>query len=132
MTITHKGYTFTGTAEALVFEPFERTPQYTSAFGVRGASVIDSDRVKRAFSVRLYVHGGYSTAALLIAALNTMDSKTGQVGTFVDSGLAARTITNVEFAGMTIEQDPIPTAPGGGWIAVVVLRFVQLSPSATG
>lgn len=132
MTISHKGFTFTGVAEDVIFGEFERSPQYTSAFGVAGTSVIDSNRMRRPFTVRVYVYGGFSTAALLEAFLNTIDSKIGQVGTFVDTGNIARSIRDVEFCGATREQGPLPTAPTGGWIAVVNLLFMQLSPSATG
>lgn len=132
MTITHKGFTFTGVAEAVQFGEYERRPQYTSAFGVSGMSVIDSGRTGRPFTVRVYVYGSFSTAALLDAFLKLIDSKTGQVGTFVDSGSVARTIRDVEFCGADREQDPLPTAPDGGWIAVVNLRFMQLAPGASG
>jgi hypothetical protein len=128
MTIIHVGFSFAGLAEEPKYQEWERTPQYTSAFGVAGQSAIDSNRMSRDFTVRLMMYGGFATSASLFAAVVAAEKKIGQVGTWIDNGLLTRTILNVEFLSLAIEEGPLPTAPDGGWLAIVSLKFKQLSP----
>jgi hypothetical protein len=129
MTIVHDGFTFVGVAEEAKFGTWERQVQYVTTFGNPGASALDGKRTVREFQVRVYCYNNFANAAAVYTYLGTCDSKIGAVGTYVDNGLQPKTIENVEFLGLELEQGPLPTAPDEGWIAVINLSFKQLSPS---
>lgn len=129
MTIIHNGFSFPGLAEEVQFGIWDRQVVYQSAFGVKGASALNGERTTRDFSVRVYLYGSYASAAAVLTYLGTADSKIGAVGTFVDSGLTAKSITNVEFTSLKLEEGPLHNAPDGGWMAIIVLGFKQLQPN---
>lgn len=127
MTISHAGFSYPGTAEEMKVGEWERAVQYTSAFAVKGVSQLDGAVRSRTLEARQYLYNSF-TATTLIAFIAASDLKIGTVGTLVDNGLQPRTLKNVEFLGFVLEEGPLPTAPDGGWIAIGVLNFRQLSP----
>lgn len=129
MTISHNGFTFPGIAEEIQFGIWERPVVYQSAFGVKGASVLNGERTVRDLSVRILVYGSFGSSTAILTWMGTADSKIGAVGTLVDTGLTSKTITNVEFVSSKLEEGPLPTAPDGGWMAILVLGFKQLQPN---
>lgn len=128
MSISHNGVTITGVAEEVQIGPWERAVVYQASFGVLGKSALDGGRQSRPLSVRVFVYGGFTTSTLLIAYLETWNTRVGVVGRFVDNGLQPRTLNNVELLAVQKEEGPLPTAPDGGWIAIVTFSFQQLAP----
>lgn len=129
MTISHNGFSYPGTAEEVQFGEWDRQVVYQSAFGVKGASALDGERTFRDFTVRVYMYGSFASSTAVLNKLGLADAKIGNVGTFVDSGATAKSITNVEFRALRLEEGPLPTGPDGGWMAVIVLSFRQLQPN---
>lgn len=129
MTISHNGFSYPGTAEEVQFGEWERQVVYQSAFGVKGASALDGERTFRDFTVRVYLYGSFASSTAVLNKLGLADATIGVVGTFVDSGATPKSITNVEFRALRLEEGPLPTAPDGGWLAVIMLSFRQLQPN---
>lgn len=127
MSITHNGVTITGVAEEVQLGAWERAVVYQTSFGVLGKSALDGGRTARPLSVRVFVYGSY-TSTTLIAYLEAWNARVGAVGKFVDSGLQPRTLNNVELVAVQKEEGPLPTAPDGGWLAIVTFSFQQLAP----
>jgi hypothetical protein len=127
MSIIHNGVTITGLAEEVQMGTWERAVVYQGSFGVLGKSALDGGRTSRQLSVRVYVYGSF-TATTLIAYIEAWNARVGAVGRFVDNGLQPRTLNNVELLAVQKEEGPLPTAPDGGWIAIVTFSFQQLAP----
>lgn len=71
---------------------------------------------------------GYSTHALLMSAIETVNSNIGQFGTLTWAvGADSKTFTNTVFNGLDLQEDPWLDGSGvNGWQVLCTLKFRQI------
>lgn len=129
MALTHAGFSIPGTHEEFRWGDWDRARQENRVFGLDGYTEIDGGRARREFSVPIWIHSDYASAAELLAALVLLDDHAGTQGTLVETDALQTTTEDVLFEKFTREMGPLPSPNNLGWFMAGTLHFVHMSPA---
>lgn len=101
-----------------------KAEQVTRVFGGLGHTVLDGARHMRPIQIPFWEYGSYGTEALLVAFLQGVEQKAGQVATLTASSVGWGVC---EFLGMTQDKRHYDSAKAS-WLAQGTLYFNQLRP----
>lgn len=127
--ITHDGFYVPGLVMDIQWSNWERQTQYTTQFGLEGATVLDGGRTKRQFTCPMKIFGGYISEAALEAFVIQIEGQEGVVGAFLRADLSGNLkaqFDNVEF--VAFERGIHRFDPDILWWVQANVVFGQLDP----
>ncbi len=125
MALSFRGVQWPGVHGELKFANFDTQVLRQQYFGVEGESEIRGYRGGRDIVCESFWFNSYSTAAQLLAAIETINKDAPINGRLVTTGTIARTEENCTFNGIVIKQGPLFSAYHGWW-AMVDISWRQL------
>jgi hypothetical protein len=127
MALTFRGTAIPGTHGRMQFGNWGVQAVRTTYFGLAGTSELRGERTGRELVMESWFHNSFATAALLEAAIETLNRSMLTNGKIVQTGAIARTLQRCTFEGIKITDGPLPSNTIGYW-AQVEIRWFQLGP----
>lgn len=130
MPLVFDGLTIPGIVEPWVHGEWDRSEQLTTLFGLQGGAILFGGRTTRTLSIPVWVFDASETytQSQLDDFLESLDAKTGIVGTLVESGGVSATYPLCYLESCPPREPRLPPNPHLGWSQKIMLNFRQMQP----